>query len=802
MSLNVTATTQAYLNSKNIQPNIVVEIAGFPYIFGAQTVFKKVKIGEFVIGDGTKIGGTIEDTSAKDLISFNGTTNNISQQIRIDSSEGSSVSSFKVVLIDKNAELTEMFSPGFTVADPLGLEARVYWMPAGTSFPNDAVTLFIGIIDRIDMKQGSIAINIAHPDQLKRQDILPKATAKLGSPLMIGDTTIPVATTVGFYPPSDALESYVRIDDEIIKYDTIDATNFLSCTRGQLGTIEADHDAGADIESFYIINGKPFDLALKILLSAGEPTFATEPCPRFVTLDGATSVNKSIFFQEYDIEERLGLTVGDLIEVSGATNPANNLSSTITGFGLCSLGSYITIADDLVAETDSLAVCTFTSQYNTINFGCGLKPYQVDIKQFNDLDLLVGANHPDLSVYVKDTISASDFFDKELFFPFGIYSVPRKGRISCNVTVPPIAVSDTVVLNEDNILNASSLSITRTTNERFYNAVVYKFNPDSIDDRFLAATITQSSNSTNRIKVGNKYLTIESNGLWDDTPTRNLINVQARRFLDRYQFGAESLDIECTFGDGFRIEVGDTVILDAANIKLSDSKSGSKDFATRVMEVTNKSINLKTGAIKLQITDTGYSSNARYGTWAPSSIVDVDSTGSLINLKTSYATNPLTQESTKWSDYVNQKIIVRSEDWATVYETTLVEVVSTKYNQIRVSPSITAPTEGMIIDVPNYDESSTRNLRFWKALHCFWNQQDQATGGTSSTLTVADDSIYSVGSQIRVHLPDYSEDAERTVSAVNSGTITVSQDFGFTVTSDHLVENLKFGDGGNYYAFF
>ena len=89
MSLQISSVAEAYLNEQNIEPNIILEIDGIPYIFGAQAVFDLVRIGEFVIGDGTKIGGVIRDENGKDWIMLKGTTNNISQQINIDRAEGS-----------------------------------------------------------------------------------------------------------------------------------------------------------------------------------------------------------------------------------------------------------------------------------------------------------------------------------------------------------------------------------------------------------------------------------------------------------------------------------------------------------------------------------------------------------------------------------------------------------------------------------------------------------------------------------------------------------------------------------------
>jgi hypothetical protein len=803
MAIELSVTANAYLQGQAIEPNIILEIEGFPFVFGAQAVFETVKIGGFVIGDGSKIGGTQRLEKSKDWIMLNGTTNNISQQVNIDRAEGSSITSFKISLIDKNGELTRLLSPSVLVQDPLGLEARIYWMPAQAAFPRDAATLFIGVIDTLSLKQGSVVINVAHPDQLKRQDILAKATAKLTVDLLIAGTTANVASTAGFTPSQAGLKSFLRIGDEILEYATSSSTEFLTLIRGALGSVAEAHEIDDEVESFYTLEGRPFSLALQILLSGGEAIFATKKATRFVSMDAATLIPNAIFFEEFDVMENLGLVQGDTVQITGATVLANNLTSTIIDSGRTSLGSYIVLASVLEVEVDSLSTCSFTSKYNLLNFGCGLKPYQVDVEQFEKLDNLVGSSHPDYLFYIKDTIKASDFLEKEIYFPVGIYSVPRKGRISCNVTTPPIASADTVVLNEDTTTNAAAISVERTINQRFYNAVVYKYNIDSVSDRFLSARITQSAVSTSRIKIGNKFLTIESNGLRDDQTTSNLLDVQARRFLDRYQFGAEKLSIETTFKAGFKVEVGDTVLLEGASLGISDSKSGSRDFAPRVMEVTNKSINLKSGMVKLEVTDTGYSTNARYSTWAPSSLIDGGSTTTSIKLKRSFSTKELAAESRKWSDYINQTVIVRTEDWSSVQETRIIEIVQTSQVEIIVSPPITAPFQNYILDVPQYDQSSTFKMRLYKTLHASWCKIDVLIDVPSpKVLEVADGSIYKVNNEIRLRDELYTRSFDTTILSINGNFITIREEPIGGIPVNTLIDFIGFGDGGNYYAFF
>lgn len=57
-------------------------------------------------------------------------------------------------------------------------------------------------------------------------------------------TTIPVASTTGQL----AVNGYVRIEDEIIFYTSLDATNLFGCTRGFMGTTAAAHANGIAVD--------------------------------------------------------------------------------------------------------------------------------------------------------------------------------------------------------------------------------------------------------------------------------------------------------------------------------------------------------------------------------------------------------------------------------------------------------------------------------------------------------------------------------------------------------------------------
>ena len=149
----------------------------------------------------------------------------------------------------------------------------------------------------------------------------------------------------------------------------------------------------------------------------------------------------------------------------------------------------------------------------------------------------------------------------------------------------------------------------------FYNAVIYKYEKDQVDDKYTKGKIRQSADSTNRIKVGNKPLTFEADGVRAENNFEDKFDTQARRFLDRYQYAAESLWVDVTWEAGFKIEIGDTVILKGAELKISDTSAGqgTRNFKPRLFEVQNKTLNLTGRPIKLFLVDTAFSLNGRYG---------------------------------------------------------------------------------------------------------------------------------------------------------------------------------------------
>lgn len=191
MAINLTRL--AFEKSGQIiqKPQLVLEIDGVPTVYGIGTIKKYIRIGDpdLFIGNDWVIGGFNEVDDQLDLISLDGTTSTIQQQLLQDKGGTSSASSIQISLIDKNNQITELITPGVIVDDILGRKATVYLGYQDTAWPQDFIVLFSGIIDEITA-ESRVILNITHPEAKKRSTIFPKTTTELTAALKFRSATI------------------------------------------------------------------------------------------------------------------------------------------------------------------------------------------------------------------------------------------------------------------------------------------------------------------------------------------------------------------------------------------------------------------------------------------------------------------------------------------------------------------------------------------------------------------------------------------------------------------------------------
>ena len=824
MALELSARAELLSQKVNIQQQIAIQIDGIDLIFGSTPIFKFWRIGDdgVIVGqDGLVIGGVIEDENSRAYISLRGTTNNIQQQLEVTEGGSGSIQKFNVQLVDKDEEVTRVLTPGQVVNDVLGRDATVYISFAGGSFPEDYIRIFQGTVDQIESGPGFWRVEVAHPQQLTRVDLYEKIQTELTSAINASQTTIAVNNVNDFLlPDGENLRTCVRIDDEIIEYTGIAGTDLTGCIRGVEGTTATAHSSGGSADTFYILEGQPLDLALKTMLSRVDDSFAERDVSKFVRIDTGNTLSDAIIFTNDNLQEELGLVVGDLITTIGATNGANNVTSReITGFVPTTAGLAIVVGGaGLVEETDTSAMCSFKSQFDTLpvtlggaSAGCDMKPSQVDVAQHLRLQDLFSSQQPDLKIYIKDTISAKDLIIQELYRPSGYFQVPRKGRYSCNLSIPPLALEDLNEFNSDAVKNPDGIKQKRTVNKYFFNSVIYRFDEDPLeDDRFNAGEVVYSQRSVNRINSQTKSLTISSKGLRDTPATRNFIATQTRRFNDRYNFAAPTIKLGTKYKDGFDVEIADTVLFGDASLQLPNEKTADRVTEPQLYEVIDKSLNLKTGNVQFTLLASGFGLDGRYGVVSPNSFIDQNSTTTRIFLKNSFGTDEFGFERPKWENFIGEDILIRSQDWTFAETVTLREFDSGSLNGLVIDPALSvAPLEDYAVDLPYYPDSTDPSLRAkMKNIHCFFDPKVEVTAAVSDTVFevgAGDIDKFFVGGFVQAHSADFADnsrpdtvtdDAVITVVDTVLNRITVDRTLTYTPQPGDFIELIGFADEG------
>ena len=778
MAFTLTKAAKAAAEQTNKLVNIILEIDGIPTIYSAQDIDKLVRIGmEGLLINNFYIGGYFTPSNNKDLLSIkDGTTSNITQQVQEDKGAASSISTMRIALVDKDKFVSNELRSGKNVEDILSREANIYLGFKGTSHPEDSVRIFSGNITDFDTVAGLVLLTISHPDNLKRQSLLTKMQTELTASVDAITTTIPVISTSGFEKAGDNfLTSYIQVEEELMEVSaSVPHADYFTITeRGALGTIATAHDIESEVSSFYRLTGHPIELLLA-LYTSGEQLNEKQY--------QVTKIQDNwIFFKDFDIQENAGLVRGDKLIIESVP-----IDSEIVDFkkgnGESSILVKSTVTDEPV-PLDMFAV--FESKYDKLDFGAGLPTSQIDIEQHEKINTLFGSSFPELDLYIKETVNLRELIENDILYPVGAISVPRKGRISLTYTSPPLAVTGTKTLNSANIVNPEKISVRRNTNRKFYNTVEYKFDEFTITEKLQRNNILFNSDSFNRIRVGRKSLKITARGF--RKTASNFIDVQSRRFIDRYKLGAETLKVQTTYGIGFNIEVGDIAIFDGSDLKMFDSKgSEGEDFKPRLMEVTNKSLMATTGRITLELTDTAFSLDGRYGVISPSSKIGSGTLSTLI-LKTSYASDD-GLEFEKWIDYIGSPVRVYNSDFSFDEVVTLNGFDDSNLNKVLISPDFSQiPQEDWIMSTPDYDDCNDLQ----KLMHCSLDPSISVVSGLDNThfdVAAGDVGRFFIGSIISLHNDDYSSiSAEVEVIEIISNTITVSDSLGFTPDNTYKV---------------
>ena len=722
MSLALTPTAAQLLSKNEITPQIVMQIDGVETLYGAVDIKKIWRVGDpdlFIGQPGLLIGGQISIGDQEPLISWSGgTSNTINQVLNVDKGTNESVSTLKVALIDKSLKATKLITPGEVVDDILGRKAKIWLGEASGSWKDDYVIIFRGIIDDVDAKSGIVTLNLNQGGNLNASTFLPGET-ELDGAINDTDTAATVLATADFLSPftaldatiDDSLKLYIRIDDEIMRYEAVTGTTFGSLSRGQFGTAAVAHSDEATVNSFYRITGNAIDLALKLLLSGQTGPYLEDfPVATFQSIPLVGVVPNAIFLADFDTEREYNVRVNDYVNVTGATDGANNFSDRrILEVTLSEVGFYIVVdGAPLVNETTTSAVISFNTQYDTWGpgAGLGLKPEEVDIAEHLSVQsrFLSSAEY---DFYLKEEIEdGKEFLSEQIYNPVSAYAIPRKAQASLAYNIGPIPGTQIKTLNASNVTNASKLSMKRSTNKNFFNTIIYKFEEEALEDRLIRGTVFIDGTSVTQIPVGNKALTIESKGLREILSAINTAQIASNRRLKRYRFGAESIrNVTTSFSVGFTIEISDKVIFDMASLQMSDIRSGTRAGAPRLYEVINKVLNIRTGEISLDLLDTNFDVDVRYCLISPASFVKLGVSGTQFVIDPSFNTSRFgTAEWRKWVAFEGTEVVVRSVDYSVSGAAILKRVTS---NTLEVETDLGfTPLMGYVMECGSYNNQT------------------------------------------------------------------------------------------------
>ena len=807
MAYTVTPTLKKLARQRVKTPQIIMEIEGIPFLFGANPVETLWTFDEdptrYFDDLGLRFDTPIAAFNSMDVISLQGTTKTMSQQVVPDKSGTSSISTLKIDLVDKDKKVTEVLNFENYVEDILGKKATVYLSLVGASHPEDSIAILQGYIDDYSIVQGSFLVSVSHPENLKRKEVYDEYTDKTDETVTDTQTTIAVVNTDPFLLSSNAMTSYVTIDDEKMRV-TSKTSSSVTVVRAQLGTVAVPHDFDADVENLYVLEGNPIDLALKLYLSDGEGSSFGEYEVESFNLVGVTPVSNSIFFKGYSIEQQSGVVVGDSIIITSSAS--NNGTYTVVSINLDDLGSYITVSGSLTLEEESNGVAALKSKYNVLPFGLGLTNREVDVLGHEEVRDLNTTSFSDMKFYLTEQVEGKDFIDKEIYFPQSLYSVPRQARISVKMVQPPLSTNEIVRLDETSLEKIESIKISRSTSKYLYNQIVYKYGYNPNVDKFRKGAIFINETSANRIKIGKKQLTITSLGLEDNLSTTNLITRQQQRLFDRYRFAAQTIKaVKPLYDIGYTIEIGDVVVFGSDNLQLTDLSTGERIFKSRLVEVLNKSVDVTSGAVTLELMESSYDINARFGVVSPSSVVNTGSTTTDINLSLSF--NSVGEgyefETEKWVEFIGESIRVHSSDYSFDETSTIKQIKGTNKNVLVLEPALSAaPNAGFILEIPTYVDTGDD---LYKDIFVYFNPQVQVTSGISGTQFTCDPSLLFEEAYVYITSDNFSsgdsfplDDVQ--IDSIVGTTITLNKDIGFTPQAGDNLELIGFStDLGNPY---
>jgi len=808
MSLPLTPRNVSLSKQISINPQAILQVEGISTIFGAQPVVEFARWDKGLRWDtpNTFWDGLTEIKDSKAVIDLSqGTTNSLTQQILPDKGGSSSVSTINIQLVDLNGEIAKIFSFD-NIKEVLGKKADFYIGFKQGAFPEDALPIFRGVIVDFYTTDGIVMVSVAHPEALKRQDIYQQFQSKITAPIDTSTTIIPVSDTTTLLPSADIVRTLVRIEDEIMELVSIDSGTQLTVIRAQENTIPAAH-TDTEITSIYQFTEKPIPLALKLMLSdQGNTFFNSDNLPVSINfVDITKTLSNSIIFDYFDIGDLTGMVRGDTIRLTGV----NAGDYIVKQIGTLPNGSYIKVETPLITEIEFAGTFEYRSKYNVLPDGLGMLQNQVDIESHTNIEDQFPSNFVNYTINLSDTLEdTKKFIDTEVYFPQGLYQIPRKARTSVKIVTPPFSSDIVPTVDLTNIINIGNIRQRRSLHKYLYNIISYNYEHDVIDEKFLVKDNLISATSLNRIRGGRKQLKINSKGLRRGAATTLSLKQISARLIDRYKFAPTYFEnIGIKYSDGFSLEVGDVLPFGGLNTKIVNLQTGERGVEAELFEVINKSLNISTGEIKVDLLSTAFSVDSRNAVVSLASGCGANSTTTRIELVNLVNVEEYINESDKWEEFKGTQVRVFSKDY-TQDETVILKSVDPSNLGFLLldSPLSFTPTTNHIIEIPEYDNTSKLVNPQYKLRFAHYVANVLITAVTSPSIFDVNSPLkLLVGSKIIVNSQDFTDDTfdnliEHEIIDIIGSTVTIDVGLPFTPQVGYIVNRSDFLDGGKYYS--
>lgn len=804
--------------------NVIVEIEDSPYLFSLVTSYKKIRYGDANLnyGDPSIVyGGLKQIDNVLPILSID--SNFVISQ-KVEPEQGrASASTFSLTFLDLNGIMSQFISPGQILNELLGgKEVKIWLGYANSSFKSDYFVFFRGYVTSSMAVATKVVLQVTDANFKRKQQIFFLNKTKLTSAITDVQTVLPLAKTDNLVLPilgpngtyDLSLKTYLRIDNELMEYGatSISGTN-VTVTRGQQGTTLATHNIDTEVANIIYIEGNIVDLALKLMLSGwGGPYTSNILLSAFQDTNSTLgNISNAIsLLNNSDAITDYGIAAGDYIYITGsALNDGTYIVDSFIGVNGF-FNNIILLKTNVILETTTTGVMAVRSQYDTFPESCAskLRGVDVDVAQFQENKAFFFSQADNnFKLYIDQPQSGKELIEKELFLPVGAYSVTRWGQISMAITKPPIADNRSTIIDNSNVVDPQSISLTRSlNNRRFFNEIQFFYDYD-IDGNYKSVNYILDTVSLNQTLKTSSPLPIQSHGLRTSLDAEALISRRGNYLLKRFKDAAYEIMIKVNFQASSSIEVSDVIALyDNGDLKITNLETGERDLGSQLFEVIEKSMDLKTGISTLRLLSSlGFAITDRLAGISPSSKINIGSTASLIRIKESYGNTAPNTEINKWIDFIGQGVTVHSEDYSQISSSVIISVDPSDSYKLLLSPPLSfVPLANYILDIIDYP--TTTNPADEQKLKLFFSYISPSlpvvTGISTNqfTLSVLNAARVVPNQLVLIRNVNYSIISDEiAVDNVVGVTVTLKTAISFTPSAGQFVEIVGYKDNQSGY---